>query len=97
MSDRLTPKQYLTLDFISKGTGETALLPMHWRDRHHQHLIQRGFLSLRSNPFTTNAHMLKGRITVRGTRALMAATDAVRRKAKALADREYEHYVSEDA
>lgn len=96
MSDRLTPTQYRTLRFIADcPKGQTMLIPVHWRGRHHQALLRRGLLNLRADPFKTRAIMLRGRITARGRRAVQSASAAVRARAKADSDRDYEKYVSE--
>jgi hypothetical protein len=96
MSDKLTPEQYRTLSIIARyPNGQTMLLPLYWRDRHHQALIKRGFLRLRANPFTTKASMLRGSITARGRKAVEQASRLVRAVAKANADRDYERYVRE--
>ncbi len=41
MSNRLTPLQYRTLNFIAKGpSGQTMLLPVYWRDPRSLHRYQ---------------------------------------------------------
>lgn len=95
MVDRLTAAQFNTLQFIRDGGGKTFLLPMHWRDQHHQALLKRGLLSLRTDPFKTKANMLYGRITARGRKAVSFASAGVREKAKAASERSYAKYVSE--
>ncbi len=96
MSNRLTPLQYRTLNFIAKGpSGQTMLLPVYWRDRHHQTLLKRGFLRLRADPFKTKANMLRGHITARGRRAVETAAEAVKRRAREDDQRDYEAYIAE--
>ncbi len=93
---KLTPTQFRTLEIISKCPGgQTMLLPLYWRGRHHQSLLARGFLRLRSDPFKTKAHMLRGHITAVGRRAVRDATPAVRAQAKKAADRDYAKYARE--
>ena len=95
MSDALTPLQFRTLDFIAScPDGHTDLLPLHWRGRHHQQLIRRGFLRLRADPFKTKASMLRGSITVRGRAAVKSASAAVRERAKNDVDRDYAAYAA---
>lgn len=90
MTDILTPRQYRTLSFIATcPKGQTMLMPVYWRDRHHQALLRRGLLRLKADPFKTRASMLYGCITARGRRAVERATDAVKRRAKADEDREH--------
>ena len=55
MSSRITPSQFNTLEFINQGGGTTHLLPVHWRNRHHQALLRHKFLRLRTDPFKTKA------------------------------------------
>jgi hypothetical protein len=96
MSMKLTPRQYSTLEFIATcPNGRTLLLPMYWRDRHHQALIKRGFLRLRADPFMTKANMLRGLITAKGRKAVEQTPPLVRAVAKANEDRDYERYVRE--
>lgn len=95
MTTRLTPAQFNTLQFIDQGGGTTHLLPIYWRDRHHQALLRHNLLRLRADPFKTKAGMLKGWITARGRAAIVAAPPAVRDKAKALSDRAYERYIAD--
>lgn len=95
MSSRITPAQFNTLEFINQGGGTTHLLPVYWRDRHHQALLRHKFLRLRTDPFKTKAGMLIGRITAKGRRAVAAATESVRTKAKALSDRNYDRYIAD--
>jgi hypothetical protein len=94
MGERLTPAQYRTLSIIAE-TGFTLLLPMYWRDRHHQALLRHDFFRMRSDPFKTKADMLRGWITAKGRRAVESASASVRAKAKADADRDYAKYVAE--
>jgi hypothetical protein len=96
MMPRLTVEQFRTLEIIARYPGGmTLLLPMYWRDRHHQSMIRRGFLRLRADPFKTKANMLRGRITANGRKAVQSASAAVRAQAKANADRDYEKYMRE--
>src|SRR5258706_15533769 len=94
MSDRLTSAQFRTLDFIATcPRGQTLLLQLWWRDRHHQGLIRRGFLRLRVDPFKTKATMLRGWITAAGRKAVAGASATIRARAKADDDRDYRKYV----
>lgn len=95
MSDKLTPAQFNTLEFIATGGGVTGLMTYHWRDRHHQSLIRRGLLRMRADPFKTKSDYLYGSITARGRKAVASASAAVRTKAKAASDRDYEKYMRE--
>lgn len=96
MTDRLTPAQFRTLEFIAEcPRGQTMLLPLYWRDQHHQALLRRGFLRLRADPFKTKAIMLRGRITARGRAAVENASPLIRAVAKANADRDYAKYCAE--
>lgn len=95
MSTRITPAQFNTLQFINQGGGSTLLLPVYWRDRHHQALLRHKLLRLRTDPFKTNASMLKGWITAKGREAVRSATGSLQDKAKALSDRDYERYMAE--
>lgn len=95
-TNQLTTLQYRTLSIIAKyPDGVTMLLPMYWKDRHHQTLLKRGFLRLRADPFKTKASMLHGRITARGRAAVKTASPSVRARAKEAADRAYARYVRE--
>lgn len=92
MTDRLTPNQYRTLEIVAKCPGgQTMLLPIYWRDHHHQSLLKRGMLYLRADPFKTKASMLYGRITARGRKAVRDASESVRAKAQAAAERDFLH------
>lgn len=94
MASRLTPAQYRTLSYIMLFPDRaTLLLPLYWRDRHHQVLIRRGFLQLRADPFKTKAIMLRGRVTVRGCLAVLATPEAVKTQARVAEDRDYEKYM----
>lgn len=96
MRDKLTPAQYWTLSLVMLYPGgATQLLPLHWRDRHHQSLIRRGFIRLRTDPFKTKAIMLRGEVTLRGKNAVLATPAAVKAEARAAADRHYEKYMRE--
>lgn len=96
MGNRLTPNQFRTLEIIGGyPSGQTMLLPMYWRDRHHQALLRRGLLRVRADPFKTKAHMLRGSITKRGRDAVRGTSQAVRAQAKVDAERDYEKYVRE--
>lgn len=95
MKTRLTPAQFNTLQFIAQGGGTTHLLPVYWRDRHHQALLRHKLLRLRADPFRTKAGMLKGWITAKGRAAVADASAAVREKAKVLQDRDYERYIAD--
>lgn len=93
---KLTVAQFRTLEFIAGcPKGQTFLLPLYWRDRHHQALIRRGLLRIGADPFKTKAHMLRGRITGRGRKAVAAATLALRAAAAAAERRDFEKYVRE--
>jgi hypothetical protein len=93
MATRLTPAQFLTLDFIERGGGRTMLLPVYWRDRHHQTMVRGRLLRLRADPFKTKANMLHGSITKLGREAVKGASDAIRAKAKVISDRAYRKYI----
>lgn len=96
MSDKLTPSQYRTLSIIARYPGgQTALLALHWCDRHHQALLKHGYLKLRADPFKTKADMLRGSITARGRKAVASASDRVKAQAKADEQRDHERYVRE--
>jgi hypothetical protein len=96
MADRLTAAQYWTLSLIMLYPGgATRLLPLHWRDRHHQSLIRRGFIRLRTDPFKTKAIMLRGEVTQRGKNAVLATPETVKVEARVAADRHYDKYVRE--
>lgn len=95
MSAKLTPAQFNTLEFIATGGGTTGLMTYHWRNRHHQSLIRKGLLRLRADPFKTKTDYLYGSITAAGRKAVAGASDALRAKAKAASDRDYEKYVRE--
>jgi hypothetical protein len=98
MTDRLTPQQFITLEFIATcPKGRTMLHPSWWRDRHHQRLIERGLLRLPTDPFKSKATLLYGSITAKGRKAVSAATANVRAKAKELSDRAFEAYQLEAA
>lgn len=95
MSTRITPAQFNTLQFINQGGGSTILLPLYWRDRHHQALLRHKLLRLRTDPFKTKASVLKGWITAKGREAMRSAPGSVQDKAKALTDRAYELYIAD--
>lgn len=95
MSAKLTPAQFNTLEFIATGGGSTGLMTRHWRDRHHQSLIRKGLIRLRTDPFRTKTDYLYGSITAAGRKAVASASASVRAKAKAMEDRDYEKYMRE--
>lgn len=95
MGNRITPAQFNTLQFIKRGGGRTGLMTIYWRDRHHQSLLRKGLLRLRTDPFKTKADYLYGSITAAGRKAVANASAAVRDKAKALSDRAYKRYIAD--
>lgn len=95
MSKKLTPTQFNTLQFIEQGGGTTGLMTIYWRDRHHQALLRKGLLRMRTDPFKTKADYLYGSITAAGRKAVAETSATVRAKAKAASDRYYEKYVRE--
>ncbi|MGQ3297701.1 hypothetical protein [Reyranella sp.] len=95
MSAKLTPAQFNTLQFIEQGGGKTGLMTIHWRNRHHQSLIRKGLLRLRTDPFKTKTDYIYGWVTAAGRKAVAGASATLRAKAEAASDRDYEKYVRE--